>query len=296
MEHRLEIRSAPLEVRGRRIAGLAVPWGQRARVPEHGEETFTAGAFGDDAGLKPVALTLEHGGAKIGEVQPANSERGLEVEGEYSGDLEGRDRFSIEFRARKDTRSQGLRIVHDAQLVGLASVRRPAYEGAEIEARQGASLTLLEGPPGGGKSQELERLIAADDIDAASDLTRLWAALGLVERGSDGRFPIRESDDPVLALSLYVKTVAVREGLRSGLKMAVTSSARDQAERWRAIAEEAGASFEFRTLDPGEGVATARLTDSDGNIEPECTAALARWYGSRSAELSLSRRRLLAAI
>ena len=264
----LERRSAPLEVRGRRIAGLAIPWGARARISEHGEEVFTSGAFGDDAGLTPVALTLEHGGAKIGEVQPANSERGLEVEGEYSGDLEGRDRFSIEFRARKDTRSQGLRIVHDAELVGLASVRRPAYQGAEIEARQGASLTLLEGPPGAGKSQELERLKAAGDIDAASDLTRFWAALGLVERGADGRYPVRLGSDPVLPLGRYMKAVAVREGLRSGLKMAVTSSARDQAERWRAIAEEAGASFEFRTIDPGEGVATVRLTDSDGNIEP----------------------------
>ena len=114
----------------------------------------------------------------------------------------------------------------------------------------------------------------------------MWSALGLVERGADGRFPIRESDDPVLALSRYMKAVAVREGLRSGLKMAVTTSARDQAEKWRAIAEEAGASFEFRTIDPGEEVATARLTDSDGNLEPECTAALARWYGSRSAALS----------
>ena len=159
----LELRSAPLEVRGRRISGVAILWGQRAAVPEHGEEVFTSGAFGDDAGLKPVSLTLEHGGAEIGEVQPANSERGLEVEGEYSGDLEGRDRFSIEFRARKDTRSQGLRIVHSAQLVGLASVRRPAYEGAEIEARQGASLTLLEGPPGAGKSQELDRLVGAEN-------------------------------------------------------------------------------------------------------------------------------------
>ena len=290
----LERRSARLEVRGRRIAGLAIPWGARASIPEIGEEVFTAGAFGDD--LKPVALTLEHGGPKLGEVQPANSERGLEVEGSYDGDLQGRDRFSIEFRAKADTRSQGLRIVHAAELVALASVRRPAYAGAEIEARQGASLLLLEGPPGGGKSQELERLKATGEIDAAADLTRLWAGLGLVERGADGLFPLRLGDDPVLPLSRYMKATAVREGLRSGLKMAVTSSARDQAERWRAIAEEAGASFEFRTIDPGESVATSRLTDSDGSLEPECTAALARWYGSRSAGLSQARRRLLAAI
>ena len=292
----LERRSARLEVRGRRIAGLAVPWGQRARIPEHGEEVFTSGSFGPDAGLKPVALTLEHGGALIGTVQPVNSERGLEVEGEYSGDLQGRDRFSIEFRAKKDTRSQGLRIVHDAELVALASVRRPAYTGAEIEARQGASLTLLEGPPGAGKSQELERLKAAGEIDAAADLTRLWSALGLVERGADGRFPVRASDDPVLPLSRYMKAVAVREGLRSGLKVAITTATPGRSEHWRAIAEEAGASFELVTIEPGEAVATARLTDSDGNLEPECSAALARWYGSRSAGLTQARRRLLAAV
>ena len=73
-----------------RAVGPASP-----RIPEHGEEVFTSGAFGDD--LKPVDLTLEHGGAKIGEVQPANSDRGLEVDGTYSGDLQGRDKFSIDF-------------------------------------------------------------------------------------------------------------------------------------------------------------------------------------------------------
>ena len=289
----LERRSARLEVRGRTIKGVALPWGARARIDDGRIETFTRGSFND---LKPVPLYLEHRGPVIGEVQPSDTTRGLEVEGSYTGDLQSRSRFSVEFTAAVETESEGLRIVSGASLHGLAAVRNPAYKDAAIEQRQGASLLLLEGPPGAGKSQELERLKAAGEIDAASDLTRLWAGLGLVERGADGLYPVRTSDDPVLALSRYMKAVAVREGLRSGLKMAITSSARDQAERWRAIAEEAGASFEFRTIDPGEGVATARLTDADGNLEPECAAALARWYGSRSAGLSLSRRRLIAAI
>ena len=295
MESQLERRSAPLEVRpGRTISGVALPWGARARLDDGRIETFTRGAFND---LKPVPLYLEHRGPVIGEVQPSDTTRGLEVEGSYTGDLQSRSRFSVEFTAAVETESEGLRIVSGASLHGLAAVRNPAYVNATIERRQqGASLLLLEGPPGAGKSQELERLKAAGEIDAASDLTKLWAAVGLVERGADGRYPVRTSDDPVLPLSRYMKAVAVREGLRSGLKIAVTSSARDQAERWRAIAEEAGASFEFRTIDPGEGVATARLTDSDGNIEPECTAALARWYGSRSAGLSQARRQLLAVI
>ena len=119
---KLEHRSARLEVRGRRIAGLAVPWGQRALVPEHGEEVFTSGAFGDD--LKPVALTLEHGGAKIGEVQPANSDRGLEVDGTYSGDLQGRDKFSYRF-----LRPEGYKIARaqDRAFCGVGRARiRPA--------------------------------------------------------------------------------------------------------------------------------------------------------------------------
>ena len=293
MESQLERRSAPLEVRGRRISGLALPWGARARIPEHGEEVFTAGAFGDD--LKPVALTLEHGGAKIGEVQPANSERGLEVEGQYSGDLEGRDRFSIEFRARKDTRSQGLRIVHDAQLVGLASVRNPAYAGAEIEARQGASLTLVEGPVGSGKSEVLRNLLSTAAVDLVADLTPLWSALRLIERDASGNYPERLRSDPALLTALYLKTTTARRALSEGLKVAVSTSTPNQAEKWRAIAAEFDAVFEVTTVDPGEAVVRERLGGEA--ISNECQGSVNRWYGSsRSAGLSTARRRLLAAV
>ena len=181
MENQLERRSARLEVRGRTIKGVALPWGARARIGDGRLETFTRGSFDD---LKPVPLYLEHRGPVIGEVQPSDTTRGLEVEGSYSGDLQSRSRFSVEFTAAIETESEGLRIVSGASLHGLAAVASPAYQGARIEQRQGASLTLLEGPPGAGKSQELERLKAAGDIDVASDTTRLWAALGLVERGA----------------------------------------------------------------------------------------------------------------
>ncbi len=211
----LERRSAPLELRGRRISGLCVPWGARASVVVDGErvdETFTRGAFGD--GLKPVALVLEHGGPKIGEVLPSNSERGLEAEGSYSGDLQGRDRFSIEFRPRGETRSQGLRIVHDAQLVGLASVRQPIYKGAVIEHRQqGASLKLVEGPVGGGKSEVLRNLLSTAAVDLVADLTPLWGALRLLERDTSGNYPERTQADPALRLALYLKVVTARRAL-----------------------------------------------------------------------------------
>ena len=101
----LEHRSAPLEVRpGRTISGVALPWGARARLDDGRIETFTRGAFND---LKPVPLYLEHRGPVIGEVRPANSERGLEVIGEYTGSLDGRDRFSVEFFAARSQRQKG---------------------------------------------------------------------------------------------------------------------------------------------------------------------------------------------
>ena len=137
-----EFRPAPLEVRGRRISGVAVPWGQRAvvRTPRGDivDETFVAGAFRD---LRPVPLILEHRGPVIGEVTPAATDRGLEVEGDYSGDLAGRDRFSVEFRAHGETRSEGLRIVHDASLVRLAAVKAGAYPDAVIEARRSLAMS-----------------------------------------------------------------------------------------------------------------------------------------------------------
>ena len=132
----MEFRSAPVEVRGRRISGVAVPWGARARVEVRGEiveETFVHDAFRN---LRPVPLVREHRGPVVGEVVPSTTDRGLEVQGTYTGDLGGRDSFSIEFQAVGETRSDGLRIVHAAELHRLAAVVRPAYDAAVIEARR----------------------------------------------------------------------------------------------------------------------------------------------------------------
>ncbi len=284
----LERRSASLEIRGRHISGLAVPWGQRARVRVDGsvmQETFVRDAFRE---LRAVPLVVEHGGEQVGEVMPSATSRGLEVAGEYSGDLGNRDRFSVEFRCIEETRSESLRIVTAASLHGIAAVRQPAYSGAEIEARQGAVLLLLEGPPGGGKSQRVAQLIEDGEIDAVADLTGLWAAVGSFERGPDGRYPIRLSSDPLLELSLYVKTAVVRRGLVQGLRVVVTTSARNQAEKWRPIAGEVAAGFRIELLDPGYAVARRRLQDADGGLHDECEEALTRWYGETRSEVPVA--------
>ena len=160
----MEFRSAPLEVRGRGISGLALPWGARARVSVRGEvmqETFVRDSFSN---LKPVPLVREHRGPVIGEVTPQSTARGLEVRGEYDGDLGGRDRFSIEFQAAAETRSGELRIVHDATLEGLAAVRRPAYDSAVIEERQRGSVSAFVPT---GRSMDCRCPDGCDEIEFA---------------------------------------------------------------------------------------------------------------------------------
>ena len=142
-------------------------------------------------------------------------------------------------------------------------------------------LLLVEGPAGSGKSQHVSDMLAAGELDMVADLTGQWAALRGLERGPDGRFPIRQDDDPVIAsgLAAYMRAAAVRQGLRQGLRVAVTSGTPDSAVRWQRIAEEHGAAFSVVTIDPGEAVVRDRLA-VDGELPGQCETAIQRWYAS----------------
>ena len=61
------------------------------------------------------------------------------------------------------------------------------------------ALSILRGPAGSGKSQEMRE--RGDTLIV--DLTALWAALRGFERGEDGTYPIREDGDPALPLALW---------------------------------------------------------------------------------------------
>ena len=141
------------------------------------------------------------------------------------------------------------------------------------------SLLLVEGPAGSGKSQEVARMLAAGELDIVADLTGLWAGLRGMERGPDGRYPVRTDDDPVIrsGLATYLRAAAVRQGLREGLRVAVTAGTPDMAPRWAEVAEEGGAAFSVRTVDPGEAVVRERLA-VDGELSPQCERAASRWY------------------
>lgn len=139
-------------------------------------------------------------------------------------------------------------------------------------------LTLIEGPAGGGKSEIAAELLESGAVDVLSDITALWVALAGVVRGPDGRYPERQDDDPALAVALYLQAVAVRFALAQGHNVAVTTSRAGQVERWQEVAEDAGAAFSVRTVDPGRSVIVARLTAADGILSEACRRAIERWY------------------
>ena len=140
------------------------------------------------------------------------------------------------------------------------------------------ALHLVQGPAGSGKSQTVAEMVEAGEVEVVADTTRLWVALGLYERGPDGRYPVRADDDPVLAVALYAQGVAVRRGLDEGTEVAVTTSRRGQETRWRLVAEAAGTRLKVRTVDPGEDVVRARLAEPDGTLSAACERAIGRWY------------------
>ena len=144
-----------------------------------------------------------------------------------------------------------------------------------------ADLTLIEGPAGSNKSRMVEERLRAGEADVVADLTGMWVALRAMRRGPDGKYPIRRGSDPAIrsGLAAYLRRTAVRQALRSGLKVVVTSGSRHEGDIYAAIAEELGATYERVVADPGLEVVRARLADQDGNLSYECGKAIARWYG-----------------
>ena len=146
-------------------------------------------------------------------------------------------------------------------------------------------LVLVEGPAGSGKSQLVEEMLAAGEIDVVADLTALWVAMRGVRRNSDGRYPVRDDDDPTITagLAAYMRAVVVREGLRQGLDVAVTSGTPDTAVKWSEVARENETPFSVQTVDPGEAVVRQRLAafGEDGELLAECEQAIGRWYGRK---------------
>ena len=163
-----------------------------------------------------------------------------------------------------------------------------------------ASLTLVEGPAGGGKSAVVRDMQEAGEVQVAADVTALWAALSGAQRDPEtGRYPVRSDDDPALHAARVAQTAVAGFAVREGYDVAVTTSRRGQEARWRGMAEEARVPFRVRTVDPGMENVIARLQiigepgvdDTEvliedvngrvrarGKLSGPCRKAANRWY------------------
>ena len=140
-------------------------------------------------------------------------------------------------------------------------------------------LLLVEGPAGSGKSAIVARMLDAGELDVQADLSAQWAALRAVERDDDGKYPVRHDSDPAIrsGLAAYMRATVVRQGLRQGLRVAITSGTPSTATKWAAVAREEGALFSLRTVDPGIDIVRERLA-VDGVVSDQCEQAIGRWY------------------
>ena len=134
------------------------------------------------------------------------------------------------------------------------------------------SIVPIVGPAGAGKSQYIAATIRPGWI--ILDFTSLYVAVAGVQRGADGKYPERVTGNPLLPFVAGLKTMALRMAVERELSGFVTSSALADVEILEAITGETA-----KVIDPGEDVVRARLADPlTGELSPECSAAVNRWY------------------
>ncbi|MYF79844.1 MAG: hypothetical protein F4180_08400 [Chloroflexi bacterium] len=139
------------------------------------------------------------------------------------------------------------------------------------------SLTLIEGPVFSGKSQAARQAIEDDEADLLFEYSELWAATRAVERNEQGRYPVRRDDDAFNrgGFGAALMTAGVGLALKKKLRVIVSSGKRNTAEKWKAVADGAGAAFALRTIDPGPAVIEVAIIAA-GDDE-ECVTAYQRW-------------------
>ena len=152
----LERRAAlgELRVEGRRLTGTVLRYGEVS--PSH-KERFAAGSI-RMAGA--VHLDLNHDRERVVAYSPGGGlelvDRGeaLELSAELppipaadraldeirAGKVTG---LSVEFRALKESRVDGVRVIEEAELSGVGIVARPSYQGSRVEARDRRRRTWL---------------------------------------------------------------------------------------------------------------------------------------------------------
>ena len=138
---------------------------------------------------------------------------------------------------------------------------------------------LISGSAGAGKSALARELLRGSHTPmVAADFQSLLAAILLLERNPDGRYPERrEIDAFALPLAEYLRRTLIRVAADAGVEVAVTNSDGLPARR-RALLDALPPGTVERVIDPGIAVVRSRLA-VDGAVSEQCEIAVQRWYG-----------------
>ncbi len=137
---------------------------------------------------------------------------------------------------------------------------------------------LLSGPAGAAKSALARRLLEEHpQLAIIADFQLVYRALTDVERGRNGRYPLR--DDRLLPITEYVRRAIITGATAREIDVIATNSDGDP-ERRAALLAALGPAAAERVVDPGREIVAARLADPEtGELSDECDAAIGRWYG-----------------
>ena len=139
---------------------------------------------------------------------------------------------------------------------------------------------LLTGPAGSGKTAEARRLLeASTEPMVAADFQTLLAALTLLERQEDGRYPPRRESQAswLLPLTEYLRQAIIGAAQDRGVDVVTTNSS-GSPERRALLLSRLGPGAVERIIDPGLDVVTQRLS-VDGVLSEQCREAIQRYYG-----------------
>ena len=136
---------------------------------------------------------------------------------------------------------------------------------------------LLSGPAGAAKSALAWRLLAEHpQLAAVADFQAIYAAITLVQRDRNGRYPLR--DDRLLPLTEYVRRAVIGGAVARDVDIIATNSDGDPARR-AVLLGSLGAGAVEQVVDPGRAIVEARLSDpATGELSIECNGAINRWY------------------
>ena len=139
--------------------------------------------------------------------------------------------------------------------------------------------TLLSGPAGAGKTAEARRLLEAYPGPAvALDFQSIYAAVLLLERMEDGRYPHREPQHQfAYPLVEYLRRAALTAAADREIEVVLTNSDSSPERRATLLGLLKPGAREV-VIDPGRAVVVERLSDADGVLSDQCADAIGRWF------------------